>query len=105
MKRLVLFLCGILLACSADFSGGNAYAQQLPRYGKRVHPKLVAEAPCVTGKPAIAVRLTTGTPEENATDAAAIASMTRSALQLFDVLHIENPRVTGRRARLNAALR
>ena len=45
MKRVALFLCVILLACATDFSGGNAYAQQVSKPGKRAYPKPVASAP------------------------------------------------------------
>jgi hypothetical protein len=105
MKRLVLFLCGILLACGADFSGGNAYAQQLPRFGKRVYPKAVATAPCILDNRTMAVRTTPGMSGQDATDGMFTAGMSRLTLQIFDLTHIDSPRVAGPRARLNAALR
>jgi hypothetical protein len=41
MKRVALLLCAILLACAADFSGGNVCAQQVSKPGKRAYPKPV----------------------------------------------------------------
>lgn len=56
MKRLSLFLCGVLLACGADLSGGNAYAQQSNRYIQKAHPPAIVSAPFYLGQQAATVR-------------------------------------------------
>ena len=89
MKRVALLLCVILLACAADFSGGNAYGQQVSKPGKRAYPKPVADAPFHINVNTTAAQTASGEATADETDgpADAVAKMMAKVLRVY---HIQN---------------